>query len=324
VQALGFSTFGGPEVLEWSEVPEPVVGPGQCLVGLEAIGLNFADIYRRQGRYHLAGTPPWIAGYEGAGVVLSAPAGAPLAVGDRVGFADAPFANAERVAVDLERLIPLPADVACATAAAVLLQGLTAQYLVRDSHPLAAGQWVVVHAAAGGVGLLLTQMARLLGGRVVALASSAAKREAALAAGAEVALGYDGDWVEQVRAHTGGGADAVFDSVGTTLEQSLAAARTGGRVVFFGMAGGTPAGVDPRVLMDRSLTLTGGDLWNVLRTREERVGRAAELFGWVREGKVKVKLAGTFPLAEGAAAHRFLEGRGAIGKILLLVAGRDR
>jgi NADPH2:quinone reductase len=321
VQALGFSTFGGPDVLEWCEVPEPEVGPGQCLVGLEAIGLNFADIYRRQGRYHLAGTPPWIAGYEGAGVVLSAPAGGPLKAGDRVGFADAPFANAERVAVDADRLLPLPADVPCATAAAVLLQGLTAQYLLRDSHPLVAGQWVVVHAAAGGVGLLLTQMARLRGGRVVALASSGVKREAALEAGAELALGYDGDWVEQIRAHTGGGADVVFDSVGTTLEQSLAAARTGGRVVFFGMAGGDVPRVDPRVLMDRSLTLTGGDLWNVLRTREDRVERAAELFGWVREGQVQVRIAKTFALADGAAAHRFLEGRGAIGKVLLLTGG---
>lgn len=318
MQALVFSRFGEPDVLEFLEVPDPVPGPGQCLVRMEAIGLNFADIYRRQGRYHLAGTPPWIAGYEGAGVVASAPAGSPFRAGDRVAFADSPFANAEWVAVDQDRLIPLPPDLDFATAAAVLLQGLTAQYLLRDSHPLQAGQWILVHAAAGGVGLLLIQMAVRAGARVIAMASTEAKRAAALEAGAEAALGYGEGWVAEVKAHTGGGADAVFDSVGTTLLQSLKATRTGGRVVFFGMAGGTPPSVDPRLLMDASLTLTGGDLWNVLRSGEERRRRASELFGWVRAGQVKVRIAATFPLEAGAEAHRFLEGRGAIGKVLLL------
>jgi NADPH2:quinone reductase len=131
VKALTFSRFGGPEVLEFLEVPDPAGTPGQCLVALKAVGLNFADIYRRQGHYHLAGSPPWIAGYEGAGEVLSAPEGCGLRPGDRVAFADSPFANAEIAAVDLDRLIPLPADIPFATAAALLLQGLTAQYLVR-------------------------------------------------------------------------------------------------------------------------------------------------------------------------------------------------
>jgi NADPH2:quinone reductase len=317
MKVLGFSRFGEADVLQYQDLPDPVPGPDQCLVALEAIGLNFADVYRRQGRYHLAGAPPWIAGYEGAGVVLDAPARSPFQAGDRVAFADSPFANAERVAVDTGRLIPLPPDTSSATAAAVLLQGLTAQYLLRDSHPLRAGETILVHAAGGGVGLLLIQIARLLGARVIALASSAAKREAALEAGAERALGYEEGWPERVRGFAPAGVDAVFDSVGTTLPESFAATRTGGRVVFFGMAGGTPAPVDPRLLMDRSLTLTGGDLWNVLRTREDRLQRAGELFGWLHTGQVRVRVAATFPLAEGAEAHRFLESRRAIGKVLL-------
>lgn len=188
MRALTFSRFGGPEVLEIRELPDPAPRPGQAVVRLEAIGLNFADIYRRQGRYHLAGEPPWVAGYEGAGVVESLegePEDSRLVVGARVGFADSPFANAEKVAVAFDRLLPLPADISSERAAAVLLQGLTAQYLTRDSHPLAAGETAVVHAAAGGVGLLLLAVGRLLGARMLGLTSSAAKAEAALAAGAE-------------------------------------------------------------------------------------------------------------------------------------------
>ena len=318
MKALVFNAFGGPAVLEYRELPDPVPGPGQCLVRLQVIGLNFADVYRRQGRYHLAGTPPWIAGYEGAGIVVSAPEGSGLVPGAAVAFADSPHANAELAAVDADRLIPLPPGIPATTAAALLLQGLTAQYLVRDSHPLKAGETALVHAAAGGVGLLLTQMIKLMGGRVLAMASTEAKREAALQAGADQALDYSEGWPERVRALTRGGADVVFDSVGTTVLQSLAATRTGGRVVFYGMAGGNPPAVDPRLLMDGSLTLTGGDLWNVLRTGEDRIRRAGELFQWVLDGRLQVRIAATYSLADGAAAHHFLEGRGAIGKVVMI------
>lgn len=325
MKALVFERFGGPEVLVSRELADPAPEPGHAIVRTEAIGLNFADVYRRRGAYHLAGSPPWVLGYEAAGVVESArpEAGSDvppeLRPGRRVAFADSPFANAEKVRVAFDRLIPLPHDVASETAAALLLQGLTAHYLTRDSHPLAAGETVVVHAAAGGVGLLLVQIAKLLGARVLGLASSDAKAAAARAVGADAVFSYGGDWPAQIREATGGrGADVVFDSVGSTLSRSFEATRVGSRVVFYGMAGGDPPPVDPRMLMDTSKSLTGGDLWNVLTSREERVRRANELFAWVRSGRLTVTIARRFPLAEGADAHRFLEGRGSIGKVLLV------
>jgi len=323
VRALTFSTFGGPEVLEYREVPAPELLPGQALVRMHAVGLNFADVYRRRGAYHLAGSPPYIAGYEGAGTVvdLGASESAPsIQVGDRVGFADSPYANAELVAVPLDKLIPLPDDVPFETAASLLLQGLTAQYLVRDSYPVAAGDDVLVHAAAGGVGLLLVQIARRLGARFFALASTEEKRAAALDAGATEAHASSGDWVAAARAWSkrGTGVDVVYDSVGSTLDESLQAARIGGHVVFYGMAGGDPQPVDPKRLMDESKTLTGGDLWNVLTDRGERIRRAEELFGWVRDGSLRVRIAQRYPLSEGARAHAFLESRQSIGKVLLV------
>ncbi len=317
MKALCFRSFGGPEVLRLETLPDPVPGPGEALVRTRAIGLNFADVYRRKGHYHLAGEAPWIAGYEAAGI-LEDPNGCGLAPGTRVAFADSPFANAELVAVPFDKLIPLPEEVSFETAAALLLQGLTAQYLLRDSHPVKAGETVLVHAAAGGVGLLLVQLARSLGARVLGLVSAEAKAEAAREAGAEAVAFYGSDWVGEVRAWSGGGADVAYDSVGSTLPRSFEAVRTGGRVVFYGMAGGDPPPVDPRMLMDTSKTLTGGDLWNVLTSRSERLARAAGLFDAVGRGDLKVRIAGAFPLAEGAAAHAFLEGRGAIGKVLLM------
>jgi NADPH2:quinone reductase len=318
VKALAFDRFGGPEVLALRDVPDPEPQPGHAIVRMKAIGLNFADVYRRRGSYHLVGDPPWIAGYEGAGVVESMAGDGPFQVGDRVGFADSPFANAERVSVPFDKLIPLPDDIAFETAAALLLQGLTAQYLTRDSHPLQAKESALVHAAAGGVGLLLTQIAKALGARVLGVTSSAAKTEAVLAAGADAVVLDAEDWVAAARDLASGGVDVAYDSVGSTLMRSFEAVRTGGHVVFYGMAGGDPPLVDPRMLMDSSKRLTGGDLWNVLRTAEDRRSRAAELFGWVRSGSLKVQIAARFPLAEGAAAHAFLESRRSSGKVLLI------
>lgn len=309
-------------MLHLEELPDPVPGSGHALVRMKAIGLNFADIYRRKGNYHLAGSPPWIAGYEGAGVVETMHGVAPdgLKPGDRVAFADVPFANAELVDVPFEKTIPLPDDIPFETAAGLLLQGLTAQYLAQDSHALKAGEEVLIHAAAGGVGLLLVQIAKAAGTRVLGLVSSEAKRQAALDAGADEVVLYTDDWVKEAHRFSGSGTgvEVVYDSVGSTLRQSLDALRKGGHAIFFGMAGGDPQPVDPRYLMDTSKTLTGGDLWNVLRTHEDRTSRAGQLFGRVRSGALNLRIAASFALSEGAAAHAFLEGRSAIGKVLLI------
>ncbi|HEX4498785.1 MAG TPA: zinc-binding dehydrogenase, partial [Thermoanaerobaculia bacterium] len=216
MKVLAFDRFGGPEVLALRDVPDPALQPGHAVVRLRAIGLNFADVYRRRGNYHLAGDPPWIAGYEGAGVVESAGEG-PFRVGDRVGFADSPFANAELVPVPFDKLIPLPDDIPFETAAALLLQGLTAQYLTRDSHPLQRDESALVHAAAGGVGLLLVQIARAIGARVLGVTSSAAKAQAVLDAGADAVVLDSQDWVAAARALAPGGVDVAYDSVGSTL-----------------------------------------------------------------------------------------------------------
>lgn len=321
MHALTFSRFGGPEVLAWRELPDPVQAPGFALIRTRCVGLNFADVYRRQGRYHLAGSPPWIAGYEAAGEIVAlhdGDAARGFVAGQRVAFADSPHANAELVAVPLDKLIALPDDIGFDTAAALLLQGLTAQYLLEDSHRLVAGEHVLVHAAAGGVGLLLVQLATAKGARVIALASSPAKRDAALAAGALHAVDAGEGWIEGVRALAPDGVDVVYDSVGSTLADSLSLARTGGTVVFYGMAGGDPAPVDPRLLMDRSLTLTGGDLWNVLTSPAQRQQRADRLFAAVRAGSLRVAIAARIPLREGARGHALLEGRETAGKVLLV------
>jgi NADPH2:quinone reductase len=318
MHALLFEKFGGPEVLHWGEQPDPMPVPGQALVRMHSVGLNFADVYRRNGNYHLSGTAPWTLGYEGAGVIEHAAADDSLfPVGTRVGFADMPHANAELVAVDIDKLIPLPDDITFDIAAAILLQGLTAQYLVTDSYRVRRGDVAVVHAAAGGVGQLLVQMLKTLGATVLGVASSATKRAAVLVAGADAACGYDDLLAQTQQLSAGRGADVVYDSVGRTLGDSLAAARIGGTVVFYGMAAGDPDPVDPRLLMDRSLTLAGGDLWNVLTSASIRRERAAALFAQIRAGRLRPNIAARFALSDGAKAHAYLESREAIGKVLL-------
>ncbi len=304
MKALYFERFGGPEVLQYGDVPDPQVAKGSSLVKTSAIGLNFADVYRRRGNYHLAGKPPYIAGYEAAGTIAGS--------GERVAFADSAFANAQLVSVPDDKLIPLPDDISEETAAALLLQGLTAHYLTRDSYRVRAGDVAVVHAAAGGVGLLLVQLLKHAGARVIAFASLPEKCEAARLYGADEAYTY-AEWPQRAN-----GASVIYESVGKTLDESIDAVKINGTVVFYGMAGGDPKPVNPRVLMDGSKTLTGGDLWNVLTSHDERVRRANELFDLVRTGALKVPVAARFPLRDGARAHEFLESRSAIGKVLLI------
>lgn len=321
MKALIFDQFGGPEVLTYKEIPDAMVDSDQLLIRTKAIGLNFADVYRRKGHYHLAGKPPFILGYEGAGIVEWVPAHIKhIQIGDRIAFADVPFANAELVAVPIDRAIPMPADISYEHAAGLLLQGMTAHYLVNDSYRVQAGDEVLIHAAAGGVGQLLIQLCKSKGARVIGLTSSEAKKQVALDAGADEVVLYSTDWVQEIRqwSYAKEGVQVAYDSVGSTLMDSFAAVRTKGIVVFYGMAGGDPAPVDPRMLMDTSKTLTGGDLWNHVTSLDNRIGRATDLFEALREGSLKMDTMTTFALKDGAEAHRLLESRQSTGKILLI------
>ncbi|MFJ8235957.1 quinone oxidoreductase family protein [Ureibacillus sp. NPDC094379] len=320
MKALIFENFGGPDVLQYKEISNPILKENEILVRMKAIGLNFADIYRRKGNYHLAGEPPYILGYEGSGIVEQVNGEImDIKVGDRIAFADVPFANAELVAVPREKVILLPDEISFETASAVLLQGLTAQYLAKDSYNIKPGTNMLVHAAAGGVGQNLVQIGKLLGARVLGLTSTVAKSKVAYDVGADSVFLYDEQWVEKVKETTNGaGVDVVYDSVGSTLEDSFEATKTGGSVVFFGMSGGDPIHLDPRMLMDTSKTLTGGDLWNVLTSLEERNARSKQLFDWIIQGQLTVKEPTLFSLEEGAKAHQLLENRKSAGKILLI------
>ncbi len=318
MKALTFSAFGGSDVLAYIDVPTPPLQANEILVQMKAIGLNFADIYRRKGNYHLKGEPPFIAGYEGAGVVVDANGNADFKIGDRIGFADVPYANAELVAVPVAHAIPLPTEIDEATAASVLLQGLTAHYLATDSHQTKTGEVVLIHACAGGVGQLLTQINKLLGAKVIGLTSSNDKAAIALAQGADKVFLYNEDWKAQIMQYCPGGVDVVYDSIGSTLQDSFAVTKACGQVVFYGMAGGDPAFVDPRMLMDSSKTLTGGDLWSYLISKEERIKRANQLFAWISSKQIHVAAPTIFSLADGKAAHDFLESRKSTGKIILI------
>jgi NADPH:quinone reductase len=318
MKALTFSTFGGPEVLQYIDIPEPVLKEGELLVQMKAIGLNYADVYRRKGNYHLKGEPPYIAGYEGAGIVVNAAGINGFKNGDNICFADVPFANAELVAVPADHAIPLASGISFETAAAVMLQGLTAQYLTHDSYAVKENDTVLVHACAGGVGQLLVQLCKMKGARVAGLTSSAQKAALAEQQGADKVVLYSDDWVSNVKQFTGRGFDVVYESIGTTLLQSVEVAKETGTVVFFGFAGGNPPHIDPRLLMDGSKTLVGGDLWSYLNSKEERVKRSNQLFEWITSGKIKIPSPTIFALKDGRAAHELIESRMSTGKILLI------
>ncbi|MFJ7666857.1 quinone oxidoreductase family protein [Lysinibacillus sp. NPDC097195] len=319
MKALVFETFGGPEVLQYKEIADPIMTDDEILVRMKAVGLNFADIYRRKGNYHLVGQPPFILGYEGAGVVEKVGANIHnIQVGDRIAFADVPFANAELVVVPRDKVIVLPAEISFETAATILLQGLTAQYLVTDSYAIQPGDTVLIHAAAGGVGQNLIQMAKLKGANVIGITSTKEKAQAASHIGADQVFLYEEQWVQKVKEITDGlGVDVVYESVGATLQDSFEATKIGGTVVFFGMSGGDPEPINPRMLMDTSKTLTGGDLWNVLTSFEERKIRSQQLFDWLTEGMITIQQPTIFALEDGAKAHALLESRKSIGKIVL-------
>lgn len=318
MKALTFSSFGDSSVLEYIEIPNPQLKQDEILVEMKAIGLNFADVYRRKGNYHLKGNPPFIAGYEGAGIVVDANNHSEFKVGDRVAFADVPFANAELVAVNTNHVLPLPEAISFETAAAILLQGLTAHYLTTDSHKTSKGETVLIHAVAGGVGQFLTQISKLLGATVIGLTSSAEKAKVAINQGADHVFLYQENWKSDIFKTIPNGVDVVYDSIGSSLMDSFEVTRECGQVVFFGMAGGDPEFINPRMLMDTSKTLTGGDLWSYLKSKEERIKRANQLFNWIIEEKITLSKPTSFKLSEGKLAHDYLESRKSTGKIILI------
>jgi NADPH:quinone reductase len=318
MKALTLSRFGNSDVLEYSEVSNPVIEEGEILVEMKAIGLNFADLMRRNGVYPMRGNSPYINGFEGAGIVKDNNNHKEFKAGDRVAFADVPFANAELVAVPFENAIPLPDEISFETAASVMLQGLTAHYLTEDSHKIKSGETALIHAAAGGVGQLLIQVCKILGAKVIGLASSESKREIALSLGADVVFLYDEDWKTKVLESCPNGVDVVYESIGTTMETSIAVTKILGQIVFFGLAGGKLELGNPLWIIAHSKTITGGDLWNYLTSREERLKRSKIFFDWIIEGKIKVSSPRIFQLSEGKKAHDFMEGRQSTGKILLI------
>jgi len=318
MKALTFSKFGSPDVLEYIEVPKPRIKDNEILLKNKVIGLNFADIYRRKGNYYLKGEPPYIAGYEGAGIVLESKSDK-YKVGDKIAYTDVPFANAEFITIPEMHAIPIPNNVDYSLAASVLLQGLTAHYLSNDSYQVKSGDTVLIHAASGGVGQILVQLCKSKGATVIGLSRNRNKLNTILDSKADYAIELNNDWKAEIMQLTiQKGVDVVFDSVGSTLMDSFEVTKECGHVVFYGMSGGDPEPVDPRMLMDTSKTLTGGDLWSYLTNETERKNRAKELFRLIKEGVVKIKEPVNFKLSEGKKAHEFLEKGKSSSKILLI------
>jgi NADPH2:quinone reductase len=325
VKAVRIHQHGGPQVLRLDDVPQPEPAAGEVRVRLAYAGLNFIDTYHRTG-YYPYGPLPAILGKEGAGVVDAVgPGVAGVEEGDRVCFWDADGSYAEAVALPAARSIPVPAssgeeeELDLATAAALTLQGMTAHYLTWTIRPLRPGDTVLIHAAAGGVGLLAVQMAKLAGAAVLGTCSSAEKAERVAAAGADTVIRYDReDFVQAAKEATGGrGVDLAIDGVGrATFEGSVAATRVRGHVVLFGQASGEPDPVRPRQLLG-SRTLTCASLAAYTADRDEMLERAREVFAWYRRGQLEVRIDRVLPLAEAARAHELLEGRQTSGKVLL-------
>jgi NADPH:quinone reductase len=312
MHAIEIERHGAAEVLEYKEVPDPVPGEGQALVDVEAIGVNFRDVYEREARGAYAGEVPRIIGAEGAGRVHD--------TGEHVAWISAQGGYADRVAVSRDQLLPVPEGVSSEVAAAALLQGMTAHFLANDSYPIEDGDWVIVHAAAGGVGLLLTQIAKLRGGRVIATTSTEEKASLAREAGADEVLAYDG-FASRAREITGGeGVAAVYDGVGkTTFLEGLDAIRPTGRMILYGAASGQPDPLDMAQLMSHgSLYAQRPTLVTYARTPELLRQRAAAVFDLLAAGKLSVRIGHRYPLSEVRAAHEDLEGRKTTGKILLL------
>jgi NADPH2:quinone reductase len=321
MKAIQMAVYGGAEVLENQEVTIPEPAAGEALIRIRAIGVNFIDVYHRTGRY--PGVLPLIPGMEAAGVVEALGADVKeVKVGDRVAYATHLGSYAEYAVVPAAKLVPIPDGVDDRSAAATMLQGMTAHYLSHGSYPIQSDDTVLIHAGAGGVGLLLTQMAARLGARVITTVSTEEKAALSRQAGAnEVILYTQADFEAEVKRLTDGkGVHAVYDSVGkTTFEKSLNCLKPRGYMVFFGASSGPAAPIDPMVLSAKgSLFLTRPTLGHYLLSREELLKRAADVLGWIADGSLKLRIEHQYPLAEAAQAHRDLESRITTGKLLLL------
>ena len=316
-----FHQHGGPEVLVYEEVDEPTPAAGEALIKIEAIGLNYIDTYHREGLYPVE--LPCIPGMEAAGTVAAVGAGVSLVkVGDRVAYAGILGAYAEMAAVAADRLVSLPDSVDFETGAAAMLQGLTAHYLVHGSYALGQGDTALIHAGAGGVGLLLVQMAKRLGARVISTVSTAAKEDLARGAGADEVIRYtEKDFEEEtLRLTDGKGVEVVYDSVGkTTFEKGLNVLRPRGYMVLFGQSSGPVDPVDPGILnVKGSLFLTRPTMVHYVASREDLLARAGDVLNWMGSGELDLRIGARFELAAAADAHRALQGRKTTGKVLIL------
>jgi len=321
MKAIRVHAPGGPEALRYEDVPRPTPGPGQVLVKIEAAGLNFIDVYQRNGHYKVP--VPFTLGQEAAGNVAAVgPGVAEPKVGDRVAYITILGTYAEYAVVPADRVVVLPDGVSTKQGAAAMLQGLTAHYLATSTYPLKSGDACLVHAAAGGVGLLLCQVAALRGARVVGTVSTREKAALARAAGAaDVILYTEQDFEAEVKRLLGGAAlQVIYDSVGkTTFEKGLNCLAPRGMMVLYGQSSGPVGPFDPQVLNQKgSLFLTRPTLAHHILTRAELVARAGEVLGWIESGKLRVRIERELPLAQAAEAHRLLEGRKTTGKVLLV------
>ena len=321
MKAVRVHKYGGPEVLTIDEVPVPEPKAGEARVKIEAIGVNYIDIYQRTGLYPLQ--TPFTLGTEGAGIVDAVgPNVTEVKKGERVGYASIPGSYAEYAIVPAARLVPIPANIDARTAAALMLQGMTAHYLTHSTYPLKKGETALLHAAAGGVGLLLIQIAKQLGATVIGTVSTEAKAKLAKEMGADHLILYtQSDFLAEVKKLTDGrGVNVVYDSVGqTTFDKSLDCLRPRGYLVLFGQSSGPVPPFDPGKLAAKgSLFLTRPSLPHYTLERSELLQRANDIFNWTAAGKLKVRIDKTFQMAEAAEAHRQLEGRKTTGKVLLL------
>jgi NADPH2:quinone reductase len=319
--AIQIDQPGGPEVMHWRELADPEPGPGQVVVDVTAAGLNFIDTYQRSGLYDVP--MPWVLGLEGSGTVAAVGEGVTMwSVGDRVAWPGSPGSYATRVALPADRVVAVPGAVDLDVAAALPLQGMTAHYLATDTFPLAEGSRCLVHAGAGGVGLLLIQIAKLLGAEVFTTVGSPAKAELARAAGADHTILYrDVDFAEAITEIAGERPlDVVYDGVGASVfDQSLTLLRKRGMMATFGNASGPVDPVSPLVLSaNGSIFLTRPTLFDYIVERDELERRAADLYGWIADGRLDVRIGARFALGDAADAHRALEGRQTTGKVLLI------